>query len=124
MIFISVLLPAPFSPTRPWISPALSVRSTPRRAWTPPKDFEMSTSSRSGGVSAIVVIPDPISDQELLFHPRHARRVGLGHDGTVGDDALGDVGAGLGPVHHRRHARHDRAAMYAAGRVADGGEHA
>jgi hypothetical protein len=30
MIFISVLLPAPFSPTRPWISPAESAKSTPR----------------------------------------------------------------------------------------------
>src|SRR5690242_21942592 len=110
MIFISVLLPAPFSPTRPWISPALSVRSTPRRAWTPPKDFEMSTSSRSGGVSAIVVVPDPISDQELLFHPRHSRRVGLCHDRTLGDDALWGVGAGLGPGPYPRHARpHPRA---------------
>ena len=41
MIFISVLLPAPFSPTRPWISPARSAKSTPRSASTPPKDFVM-----------------------------------------------------------------------------------
>src|SRR6202034_2481487 len=47
MIFIIVLLPAPFSPARPWISPAFSVKSTFRSAWTPPNDFEMSVSSSS-----------------------------------------------------------------------------
>src|SRR5579883_2745693 len=49
MIFIRVDLPAPFSPTRPWISPALSAKSTARRACTPPKDFEMPESSSSAG---------------------------------------------------------------------------
>ena len=39
MIFISVLLPAPFSPARPWISPTCSEKSTPRSACTPPNDF-------------------------------------------------------------------------------------
>ena len=48
MIFIVVLLPAPFSPTRPWISPARREKSTSRRASTPPKDFETPTSSSSG----------------------------------------------------------------------------
>ena len=41
MIFISVDLPAPFSPTRPWISPARSAKSTSRSAATPPNDLEM-----------------------------------------------------------------------------------
>ena len=50
MIFISVLLPAPFSPTRPWISPAFSAKSTARRACTPPNDLEMPASSRSAGL--------------------------------------------------------------------------
>jgi hypothetical protein len=49
MIFIRVDLPAPFSPTRPWISPAFSAKSTARRACTPPKDFEMPESSSSAG---------------------------------------------------------------------------
>ena len=40
MIFIMVDLPAPFSPTSPWISPSLSEKSTSRSAWTPPKDFD------------------------------------------------------------------------------------
>ena len=49
MIFISVLLPAPFSPTRPWISPAFSEKSTARSACTPPNDLEMPESSSSAG---------------------------------------------------------------------------
>jgi hypothetical protein len=49
MIFISVLLPAPFSPTRPWISPTFSEKSTARRACTPPNDLEMPESSSSAG---------------------------------------------------------------------------
>ena len=57
MIFIIVLLPAPFSPARPWISPAFSVKSTFRSAWTPPNDFEMSVSSSSAGAIAAFVEP-------------------------------------------------------------------
>src|SRR5215468_11305359 len=34
---MSVVLPAPFSPSSPWISPRPSVKSTPRSAWTAPK---------------------------------------------------------------------------------------
>ena len=40
MILTSVLLPAPFSPTRAWTSPARRVRETSRRACTPANDFE------------------------------------------------------------------------------------
>ena len=36
-MFISVDLPAPFSPSSAWISPACRSKSTPRSAWTPPK---------------------------------------------------------------------------------------
>ena len=35
MIFISVLLPAPFSPSTAWISPAATARSMPSFAFTP-----------------------------------------------------------------------------------------
>src|ERR1700738_3252454 len=91
MIFISVLFPAPFSPTRPWISPAESAKSTPRSASTPPKAFVICCSSRIGerpcGMKG--------SDQEVILHPLHSRGVG-------------DNGA----------------AVDAAGRIADGGEHA
>ena len=48
MIFINVLLPAPFSPTRPWIWPAKSAKSTPRRASTPPKLLVICWSLRMG----------------------------------------------------------------------------
>ncbi len=36
MILISVLLPAPFSPSTAWIDPARVARSTPSSARTPP----------------------------------------------------------------------------------------
>jgi len=47
-------LPAPFSPTRPWISPARRVKSTSVSAATPPKDLEMPLSS-SRGISAVTL---------------------------------------------------------------------
>ena len=49
-ILISVDLPAPFSPTRQWTSPARRSRSTPRRAWTPGNRFSMALSSRTGSM--------------------------------------------------------------------------
>src|SRR5882757_1411757 len=49
MIFIRVDLPAPFSPTRPWISPRRSTKSTSLSAATPPNDLEMPCMA-SGGV--------------------------------------------------------------------------
>src|SRR5579871_1152054 len=103
MIFISVDLPAPFSPTRPWISPSASAKSTSRNACTPPKDLEMPARSRSGGgvsesggVITVAdarqqvlaeggVLPRPRGggrrsrlDQEMIFHPLHAGRIVLG----------------------------------------------
>src|SRR6476659_10065121 len=49
----SVDLPAPFSPTSPWIEPA-SARSEPdRRATTEPKDFVTSRSSSAAAGSVI-----------------------------------------------------------------------
>jgi len=33
---IIVLLPAPFSPARAWISPGRAANDAPRSAWTPP----------------------------------------------------------------------------------------
>ena len=44
---MSVDLPAPFSPTSAWISPAARSKSTPSRAWTPGKAFEMPRMDRS-----------------------------------------------------------------------------
>src|SRR4051812_28944400 len=104
MIFMSVLLPAPFSPTRPWISPARSVKSTPRSASTPPNALVMPFISRTGEPCGI----GGPSDQEMILHPLHAGGIGLGHHRTVGDDALGNAaGAGLLAIGHGGHARND-----------------
>src|SRR5471032_1793952 len=86
MIFISVLLPAPFSPTRPWISPAQSAKSTPRSASTPPKALVICCSSRMGEPCGMKG-----SDQEVILHPLHACRIGLGHDRTVRHHTLRDT---------------------------------
>src|SRR5579883_530131 len=130
MIFIRVDLPAPFSPTRPWISPARSTKSTSRRAATPPKDFEMPLIASRAGVS-----PDAAedasdiaaiwpSDQEVILHPQHAGRIVLGHHRTVGDDVLGNAGPRLLAAGDGGHAGNDRAAMDAARRIADRRVHA
>src|SRR6202044_1482546 len=113
MIFIIVLLPAPFSPARPWISPAFSVKSTFRSAWTPPNDFEMSVSSSSAiGASTR-------SDQELLLHPQHAVGVRLGDHWPVGDDVLRNVRPRLRAVDDGLHAGNDRSAVNTARWIAD-----
>src|SRR4051794_32933882 len=122
MIFISVLLPAPFSPTRPWISPDASAKSTSRNASTPPKLLPIPLSSSAG---ADMCNGRPRSDQQMALHPLHPGRVGLGDDRPVGHDMLGDAArAGLLAVHHGGDACDDGAAMDAAGRVAHGGVHA
>src|SRR5882762_1023220 len=98
MIFISVLLPAPFSPTSPWISPASSAKSTSRSASTPPKLLPMPYSSSAG---AELSKSRTASNQQMALHPLHAGRVGLGHHRPVGDDVLGNAArAGLLAVHH------------------------
>src|SRR6516162_7276134 len=96
MIFINVLLPAPFSPTRPWISPAESAKSTPRSASTPPKALLMPSSSRRGEADSGMAG----SDQEVILHPLHAGCVRLGHDRAVGDDAFGNALAALLAANH------------------------
>src|SRR5262245_50851097 len=122
MIFISVLLPAPFSPTRPWISPAFRAKSTSLRACTPPNDLQMPDSSSSGTPPASTSIGSSRRrsrlDEEMVLHPQHALRVRLGHDRTVRDDMLRDAARTLLLARqHGRHARDDRAAMDAAGRI-------
>src|SRR5580765_3882654 len=115
MIFISVLLPAPFSPTRPWISPAFRVKSTSLRACTPPNVLQIPDSSSSGTPPASTSIGSlrrvarnqTGSDQEVIFHPLHARRVRLGHDRSIGNDVLGDAGVRLFARQHGGHAGDD-----------------
>src|SRR5688572_10325908 len=46
-----MVLPAPFSPRRPRMSPSFSVRSTPDTACTGPKRLEMPRIETRGGVS-------------------------------------------------------------------------
>src|SRR5207248_5024727 len=55
---ISVVLPAPFGPIRPWTTPPRRARSTPRSACTPPKllatpDRRMSVASREAGAPVV-----------------------------------------------------------------------
>src|SRR6266571_6562805 len=50
---MSVLLPAPFSPSRARTSPARSSKSTPRSACTPGKDFSMPRISSRGTVEGV-----------------------------------------------------------------------
>ena len=51
-MFIRVLLPAPFSPRRAWISPGLMSRSMPSLATTPGKRLVMPRISRLGAAAA------------------------------------------------------------------------
>src|SRR4051812_11316690 len=120
MIFINVLLPAPFSPTRPWISPANSAKSTPRSASTPPKALLIPCSSRMGARPCGI----RRSDQEMILHPLHPRRVGLGHDRTIRHHALRNALSALFASGHGSDTGDDGAAMDAARGIADGGEHA
>src|SRR3954447_8328375 len=79
MIFISVDLPAPFSPRTAWMSPAATRSDTPSFAFTAGYDLLMSTSSRrsirrdSGGGAAIVVATagDERAEQVAFIGERH-----------------------------------------------------
>src|SRR5918999_1974365 len=75
--FISVDLPAPFSPTTAWISPASQSRLTPCSTSTPRKLLRMSRICSSGAIA---------SD----LHP--AARVGGGEHGVDDAGAAGAVG--------------------------------
>ena len=83
MIFISVLLPAPFSPARPWIEPGAQ-----REIDAPQRLDAAKRLGDIGQFEAGGAMRDARSDQELLLHPQHAVGVRLGDDGAVGDDVL------------------------------------
>src|SRR6266850_1710058 len=54
-MFMRVDLPAPFSPTRAWISPAATDRDTPFKTRLPSNSFVTSRSSRAGAVLVVDV---------------------------------------------------------------------
>jgi len=51
--------PAPFSPTNPWISPALTLKLTPFRAWTPGKFLWMSVMETTVALDCSDMLPIP-----------------------------------------------------------------
>src|SRR5438132_879363 len=63
-IFISVLLPAPFSPQRAWTSPAAATSDTSRSARTPPKVLAMCRISNRDGSAAATVPSGPSAGVE------------------------------------------------------------
>ena len=58
MMRVSVLLPAPFSPTRAWTSPARRSKSTCESAWTPGKVLSMPVARKSLSVVAAIMLCD------------------------------------------------------------------
>jgi hypothetical protein len=52
-MLIRVDLPAPFSPTMPWIVPLAILSDTSRLAWTAPKRLSMPMSSTAGALPAV-----------------------------------------------------------------------
>src|SRR5437899_309298 len=74
---MAVVLPAPFSPIRPWIIPASTRRFTPALAWTRPNCLVSPSSSTAGAATGVIgpeVLPNwPRSQQ--------ARELALRGDG-------------------------------------------
>src|SRR3982750_3578173 len=81
IVFTSVDLPAPLSPTRPTTSPALTAKSTRSRAWTGPNRLLTPSSSRSG-------VPSAISTGDSRFFA--VGRVGAGAEFGGFDEAVFD----------------------------------
>src|SRR5690606_15199008 len=93
--FISVDLPAPFSPMRAWTSPRRRSKSTPRRAGAPPKDLVMPSIATSDamGLLPALVLRQVLAGDHLGWHQHGplleflAREQLLGHlqrDGALG----------------------------------------
>src|SRR5262245_39451240 len=112
---ISVDLPAPFSPTMPWIVPGRTTSDTSRLAWTFPNHLSTPRSSMTGGDGP----PGPPAAGRVSPPAVSAIRTGrlLGH--VVGDlDLAGhDVGARL--LEPLLHLRGDQLAVVLVDRVAD-----
>src|SRR3954468_399161 len=117
MIFASVDLPAPFSPTSACTSPAASSRSTPRSARTPANALttppaETAAEGRSPpaavsrSVTSVLVLGLPLADVRLRQHPgpdrlRDERRVSRPerpHGALAGDQEAEDLMHGVEAV--------------------------
>src|SRR5438270_3004953 len=84
-IFMSVLLPAPFSPTRACTSPGHAMKSTFWSTGVPPKDFEIPViSSRGSGIDLLQILLDRGIEQLLDRGLLHVRG---GHHRSAGIDA-------------------------------------
>src|SRR5687767_2996234 len=79
-MFISVVLPAPFSPSSPRTSPACRVRSTERLACTAPKRLSMPRNSSSGA--------DPFMDRWAGRADRPIARARRDFEGRSGASEL------------------------------------
>src|SRR6478735_5212671 len=113
MIFISVDLPAPFSPRTAWICPGATRRLTRSLAFTAGYDLLMSTSSRRsiegyGESAAVAIVMGTAGDErldEVAFvgqrHPgEDALMQGAGHGGAPGRHGA-DRGVPDADVRHR-----------------------
>ena len=89
--FISVLLPAPFSPTRAWTSPALTARSTPPSARVAPKRLCTPRMARRTDCSEAVALPGV----SVIFDP-HRGRVPRRSEGWSTDRRFGVARPPLG----------------------------
>src|SRR3712207_3340916 len=102
-MFIKVDLPAPFSPTMPWIDPAGTTRSISRLAWTAPKRLSIPRSSTAGGTTpgSGATVPGGAIGPAALSLLLLGRVVVLDLELAVDDRLLGlvDLGLDLGPQH-------------------------
>src|SRR5690348_5117087 len=100
----SVVLPAPFAPISPQISPASTAKVTSRTASTPPKRFETCSSSSSG------IGPTCLSSCDQTLNPAGQREHEHHQDGADRDHV--DLRRG-GPQELREQAQEQHAPQWA-----------
>src|SRR3984957_8467122 len=105
-MFISVVLPAPFSPSRPPISPGATLRSMWSLATRLPKRFVMPRSSSSTPV-LLLVLPPTVTTVLRCRHAGAAPAAGVTQAGAARH--RGPAQPGL-PLHRALGGRHDLAA--------------
>src|SRR4051812_477994 len=85
-MFISVVLPAPFSPTSAWISPAFTSKSTPSFATSAPNRLLIPRASSSGGPASLA----PWPGASPLMRPSYGQ-IARGHSFLVLPLPLGEA---------------------------------